>query len=83
MDNVFAGIKGAGVLDYVSAWYMKAVNYIRGDERTTTLLDNLPNMPKPPREQVKIAFVSTNSITQGEQVGCARRVSRIITRRLV
>ena len=42
MEHVFADVKGAGVLDYVTAWYMKAVNYVRGDERTTTLLDNLP-----------------------------------------
>ena len=26
-------------------------------------------LPLPPRERIKIAFVSTNSITQGEQVG--------------
>ncbi|MBI5097766.1 MAG: class I SAM-dependent DNA methyltransferase [Nitrospirae bacterium] len=69
MESLFARVNGAGVLDYVTAWYMKAVNYVRGDERTTSLLDNLPNMPKPPREKIKIAFVSTNSITQGEQVG--------------
>ncbi len=69
MERIFAKVKGAGVLDYVTAWYMKAVNYMRGDERAATLLDNLPDMPKPPRERVKIAFVSTNSITQGEQVG--------------
>ncbi|MCC6347282.1 MAG: class I SAM-dependent DNA methyltransferase [Nitrospirales bacterium] len=69
MENVFAGVKGAGVLDYVTAWYIKAVHYIKGSERIAGLLDNLPNMPKPPRERVKVAFVSTNSITQGEQVG--------------
>lgn len=42
--------KSAGVMDYVTAWYLLAAKYIRG----TT---------------VKVAFVSTNSITQGEQVG--------------
>lgn len=69
MEHVFTGVKGAGVLDYVTAWYIKAVRYLRDDERTASLLDNLSDLPKPPRELVKIAFVSTNSITQGEQVG--------------
>jgi type II restriction/modification system DNA methylase subunit YeeA len=69
MERVFVRVKGAGVLDYVTAWYIKAVSYLRDDERTASLLDNLSDMPKPPRERVKIAFVSTNSITQGEQVG--------------
>ncbi|MBI5676528.1 MAG: class I SAM-dependent DNA methyltransferase [Nitrospirae bacterium] len=69
MALIFGDIKGSGVLDYVTAWYLKAVNYVRGDEKTGNLLDNLPNMPKPPIEKIKIAFVSTNSITQGEQVG--------------
>lgn len=39
-----------GSLDYVSAWYVKAAQYIQGSE-------------------VRVAFVSTKSITQGEQVG--------------
>lgn len=69
MEHVLAGVKGAGVLDYVTAWYIKAVRYLRDDERTASLLDGLSDMPKPPRDRVKIAFVSTNSITQGEQVG--------------
>ncbi len=69
MERVFANVKGAGVLDYVTAWYLKAVQYIRGDERITALLDRMPGAQKPPRDRVKIAFVSTNSITQGEQVG--------------
>lgn len=50
MDAVFAGINGAGVLDYVTAWYILAAKYIQG-------------------KQTKCAFVSTNSISQGEQVG--------------
>ena len=69
MDVVFAGVKSAGVLDYVTAWYMKAVGYVRGDDKISALLDNLSVTRKTPRERVKIAFVSTNSITQGEQVG--------------
>jgi len=44
----FDNSKGAGVLDYVTGWYLKAAKYI---QNTTT----------------KVAFVSTNSIVQGEQ----------------
>lgn len=50
IDNIFAGVKGAGVLDYVTCWYIKAAQYIHDTE-------------------IKVAFVSTNSISQGEQVG--------------
>lgn len=42
-------VKGVGNLDYVSAWYQKAI----------TLIQNTI---------IRCAFVSTNSITQGEQV---------------
>jgi restriction-modification enzyme MmeI-like protein len=48
--SVFKDIKGAGTLDYVTAWYGKAAQYIRDTN-------------------IIVAFVSTNSITQGEQVG--------------
>ena len=50
MDLVCAPLKTYGVLDYVSAWYVKATQFIQGTN-------------------IKVAFVSTNSITQGEQVG--------------
>lgn len=50
MDLVFAGVEGSGLLDYVTAWYLKASKYIK-DTR------------------IKVAFVSTNSVVQGEQVG--------------
>lgn len=49
MLEVFGKIKKLGDLDYVSAWYKKAYDYIEGT-------------------YIKVAFVSTNSITQGEQV---------------
>lgn len=52
--EVFHGVKGAGILDYVSAWYMKTARYLQNDD---------------PRGRICCAFVSTNSITQGEQVG--------------
>ncbi|MGK4057629.1 DNA methyltransferase [Limosilactobacillus reuteri] len=38
-----------GTLDYVTGWYKKAADYIKG-------------------HSIRVAFVSTNSITQGEQV---------------
>ena len=52
--TVFAEVKGAGVLDYVTAWYVKAAKYI------AELI---------PAGRIRCAFVSTNSIAQGEQVG--------------
>ncbi len=69
MEAVWGNEGRFGRLDYVTAWYMKAVKYINGVDRIAGLLDNLPNIPKPPRERVRVAFVSTNSISQGEQVG--------------
>ncbi|WP_231424958.1 DNA methyltransferase [Pedobacter sp. Leaf250] len=50
MEQVFSGVTGVGILDYVTAWYFKASKFIQG----TT---------------ISVAFVSTNSIVQGEQVG--------------
>lgn len=50
MEKIFANVKGVGVLDYVSAWYLNAAKYIQDTK-------------------IKVAFVSTNSIVQGEQVG--------------
>ncbi len=29
MEKLFASVKGSGVLDYVTAWYLKAANYIQ------------------------------------------------------
>lgn len=59
----FGNIRGSGVLDYVTGWYAKAAKYL-----------NLTREHAPLREdstlhKTKVAFVSTNSITQGEQVG--------------
>ncbi len=48
MEKVFCDSKRAGRLDYVTAWYLKAAQYIQGTK-------------------IKVAFVSTNSIVQGEQ----------------
>ncbi len=52
-------VQGAGVLDYVTAWYIKAAKYIAStNEHNNNPLQN-----------TKCAFVSTNSIVQGEQTG--------------
>lgn len=50
MELVCQGVNGAGVLDYVTAWYIKAAQFIQDTN-------------------ICCAFVSTNSISQGEQVG--------------
>ena len=62
MEKVVGIIKGAGLLDFVAAWYVKAANYITS---------SLPQAGEGPgeRARTRCAFVSTNSITQGEQVG--------------
>ncbi len=59
MDLVFTGVNGAGVLDYVTAWYIRAAQYM---EKVNEVEES--DLPK-----TKTAFVSTNSIAQGEQVG--------------
>lgn len=65
------GLKGHGILDYVTAWYFKAVDYIRGRRPDSLeleeLLDRLPG--ENGNTAIRVGFVSTNSITQGEQVG--------------
>ncbi|VXD22077.1 DNA methyltransferase [Planktothrix paucivesiculata] len=50
MGLIFAGVNGAGVLDYVTPWYIKAARLIQNTD-------------------IRCAFVSTSSISQGEQVG--------------
>jgi hypothetical protein len=54
VGNVFHDVKGAGVLDFVAAWYRKAAEFMAGNPA------------------IKTGFVSTNSITQGEQVSVLR-----------
>ncbi|MGN0811469.1 MAG: DNA methyltransferase [Akkermansia muciniphila] len=49
LSLVWNNSKGSGVLDYVCAWYKKAVDFMQDTH-------------------IETAFVSTNSITQGEQV---------------
>ncbi len=67
MESVYGGIPSYGLLDYVTAWYVKAVQYLKGDQQTQDLLSGLGGAVAQ-KDRVEIAFVSTNSITQGEQV---------------
>ena len=99
MEFVTKGMKNAGLLDYVSGWYLKAAQYITGsqigqvsrDRRefadvtfaannlkprktsvnalTDDLFVSFDRQDEVNRKQVRCAFVSTNSINQGEQVG--------------
>lgn len=50
MKDLLSHVKNYGLLDYVTAWYFKAADYIKNTD-------------------IRVAFVSTNSISQGEQVG--------------
>ncbi|MBI1956096.1 MAG: class I SAM-dependent DNA methyltransferase, partial [Acidobacteria bacterium] len=50
MTAVAGEVENYGLLDYVTGWYFKAADYIKGT-------------------RIVVGFVSTNSITQGEQVG--------------
>ena len=46
--NAFDTAENIGILDYVTAWYVKAAKYVQ-------------------KTRIKVGFVSTNSIVQGEQ----------------
>ncbi len=94
MAQVMHGVEGAGVLDLVTAWYVKAARYMKaaegnwgqipiqdsrvpGEGNAQPKLGSGPNFPLYPANylrralsnSLRTAFVSTNSITQGEQVG--------------
>jgi hypothetical protein len=67
IENVFAEVNSAGMLDYVTAWYIKAGQYLQSTSQTFKQkgMFNIQSTAN----FVRCAFVSTNSITQGEQVG--------------
>lgn len=80
---VFPDVKGAGVLDYVACWYRKAADYM-GENVGARSVTRPPlgdhgnyagdcnqggSETTPLQNCIRTAFVSTNSITQGEQVG--------------
>ncbi len=58
MEFIFSGVNGSGVLDYVTAWYIRAAQYMKS---VNSITENSLS-------KTKTAFVSTNSIAQGEQV---------------
>ena len=83
LASVYGNAKGAKELDLVAAWYVKAARYISGHHHprhsresgnpdtaqasaTAEALD--PGLRRDDGEQIRCAFVSTNSVAQGEQV---------------
>ena len=81
---VFAGVENAGLLDFVAAWYVKAAHYLRDEVPASAVWPAGAHEPSVfkiaptghtaltsgrERANTRCAFVSTNSITQGEQVG--------------
>jgi hypothetical protein len=93
---VMTGIHGAGVLDFVAGWYVKAARYLtaeinpfgqiveraapgrkkfkdvrfgKGEHAMHDMFLDAAEVEIKSRRAVRCAFVSTNSIVQGEQVG--------------
>ncbi len=61
--------KNAGNLDYVSCWYFKASQLMYASCHPEFISGSVqPQMLKQVQHDIKTALVSTNSITQGEQV---------------
>ncbi len=70
MDLIFAGVKGAGVMDYVAAWYIKAAQYLKQTSERFYFKGEITGITVDHTSSLTLcAFVSTNSISQGEQVG--------------
>ena len=95
LATVAAGVAGAGVLDFVAGWYIKAAHYLcdtpasfgaiaiqaaAGKRKFKDVRFGAPgglgdlfadadSAEVAARRAVRCAFVSTNSVTQGEQVG--------------
>lgn len=83
--EVFSGVDSAGLLDFVAAWYVKAARYMAATPSpgqgegwdgggmaqapSSPHSTPTPTLPLPGGGGIRCAFVSTNSITQGEQVG--------------
>ncbi len=78
VEPIFAPLKGGGVLDLVAAWYVKAASYLSAKGSAPSPLAGVEPAPAQAggwgegaggKQITHCAFVSTNSITQGEQVG--------------
>ncbi len=76
-QRVFADIKSGGLLDFVAAWYVKAARYMTDashpvgasparEDRSSRINESHAGLAP---TKISAAFVSTNSITQGEQAG--------------
>lgn len=69
---VFNKVENGGLLDFVAAWYVKAARYISQPRHSgldpESSLEKIDSRSRG-NDETKCAFVSTNSITQGEQVG--------------
>ena len=57
VTDAFAGARGCGSADYVAAWYAKAADYMASAANAGGAAP-------------RCAFVSTNSLCQGDQVAC-------------
>ena len=66
LEEVFKGVKGAGNLDFVTAWFKKASDYMAAQRPCTVPSSPLATGHWP--LATKAAFVATNSVSQGEQV---------------
>lgn len=60
MDRIWSGVSGSGVMDYVTCWYIRAAQYLNVHSGMNIETNEY---------RTRVAFVSTNSIAQGEQVG--------------
>ena len=58
VDTIFVGVNSAGLLDYVACWYLRAAQYMK----------KVNAIEEKDLQKTRTAFVSTNSISQGEQV---------------
>jgi len=69
-QRVFSDIKSGGLLDFVAAWYVKAARYLTVTPAQAGVqpIEKLDSRLRG-NDNIKVAFVSTNSITQGEQAG--------------
>jgi hypothetical protein len=79
--TIFHDTRSSGLLDYVACWYRKATDYMaqipldppfsKGEVESGNLSahTSIPPFAKGGPGGISAAFVSTNSITQGEQVG--------------
>jgi N-6 DNA Methylase len=69
-ERVMGQIGSSGVLDFVCNWYVKASEYMSGQhgfgfDSAQPTISSLSGV----EEHIRAAFVSTNSICQGEQAG--------------